>query len=74
MHMNLTTDSVRAIIALSIVLGALLVCALLVLLPLLGGIQNTQNYTAMLKDFGGLFSGIIGTIIGYYFGKSSDQK
>ena len=72
--MNFTTDAVRALIALSIVLGVLFVCALLVLLPLIGGVQNTQDYTTMLKDFGGLFSGIIGTIIGYYFGKSGGTK
>lgn len=63
---------VRAILAFSIVGGVLLVSALLVLLPLIGGVQNPEAFLGALKDFGGLFSGIVGTIIGFYFGKSSN--
>ena len=72
--MNFSTDAVRALLALSIVLGVLFVCAILVILPLIGGVQNTQDFITILKDFGGLFSGIIGIIIGYYFGKSDGTK
>ena len=72
--MNLTNENVRAVLALTVVLGVFAVRAVLVLLPLLGGVQNTQSYVMMLKDFGGLFSGIVGTIMGYYFGKSGAGK
>jgi hypothetical protein len=72
--MNLSDDNVRPLLALVVVIGVLLVCALLALLPLLGGVQNPQDYVSMLKDFGGLFSGIIGMVLGYYFGKSGSTR
>jgi hypothetical protein len=71
--MNLSTENVRGALALIIVVGVLLVCASLALLPLVGGVQNAKDYAAMLKDFGGLFSGIVGAVIGYYFGKSGTK-
>tara|TARA_R110000772_G_scaffold220774_8_gene331206 strand:- start:294 stop:512 length:219 start_codon:yes stop_codon:yes gene_type:complete len=64
------TQKVRAILAITVVSGVLFICALLVLLPLIGGVQNASQYTSVLKEFSGIFSGIVGTIIGYYFGKS----
>lgn len=63
-------EKVRGILALSVVIGVLAVAALLVLMPLATGVQNSTGYLAALKEFGAVFSGIIGTIIGFYFGKS----
>ncbi|MGP9767469.1 hypothetical protein ACT3UM_17300 [Halomonas sp. AOP13-D3-9] len=63
-------EKVRAILALSVVIGVLAVAALLVLMPLAAGVQNATDYLKALKEFGAIFSGIIGTIIGFYFGKS----
>ena len=40
---------------------------------MISGLQNSKDYLAALKDFGGLFSGIIGTVMGYYFGRASDR-
>jgi len=65
----MNTTKIRGILALVVVIGVLIVCGLLAILPLVGGVQNEQDYVGILKDFGGLFSGIVGTIIGYYFGK-----
>lgn len=66
----MNTEKVRGILAIVVVVGVLLVCALLALLPLSSGAQNASDYVSILKDFGGLFSGIVGSIIGYYFGKN----
>jgi hypothetical protein len=67
---NINTEMVRGILALVVVVGVLVVCGLLAILPLIGGVQNAKDYVAVLKDFGGLFSGIVGAIVGYYFGKT----
>jgi len=64
-------EKVRSVLAITVVSGVLVISGLLVLLPLLGGVQNAMQYTDVLKDFSGIFSGIVGTIIGYYFGKSN---
>ena len=65
----MNTEKIRGILAIVVVASVLSVCGLLLILPLLGGVQEAKDYAASAKDFGGLFSGIVGTIIGYYFGK-----
>ena len=69
--MALKDDSVRGAIAIVIVVGVLGVSACLALLPLAGGVHNAPDYISMLKDFGSLFSGLVGTVLGYYFGKAA---
>ena len=71
--MNLTVPVVRALLALIVVAGSLLVCSALVVLPMVSGLQNAKDFISAAKDFGALFSGIIGTIVGYYFGQSSGR-
>ena len=63
------TETVRGIIAIAVVITVLVVGALLFLLPALGGMQNVSDHVANAKEFVAVFSGIIGVIVGYYFGK-----
>jgi len=59
---------VRAIISIVVVLGFFIVSAGIVLTPVIGG-YPPEPYTDHLKTFGSLYSGIVGLIIGFYFGK-----
>jgi hypothetical protein len=69
--MALSDDSVRGAIAIIIVVSVLGVSACLALLPLAAGVYNAPDYISMLKDFGSLFGGLVGTVLGYYFGKAA---
>ena len=67
----MTTSQVRAILAISIVGGVFLVSAILAIAPsAVGNLQDMKEHLELLKEFSALFSGVVGTIIGYYFGKS----
>lgn len=55
-------EAIRAVLAITIVVGVFMVSALLIL----GGVQDG---TKIMKEFSAVFSGIVGTIIGFYFGK-----
>lgn len=65
----MTTARVRGILAIIVVVGALFFTATLFILPLAGGVPDPEKWTQAAKDFGGIFSGVVGTIIGWYFGK-----
>jgi hypothetical protein len=69
--MTFSPATVRAILAIIIVTGCFVVCAALVVLPMLSGLQNAKEFVGVAKDFGAIFTGLIGTIIGYYFGQST---
>lgn len=58
----------QAILSILIVLVFLGVTAVVALTPVLGG-YPTEPYTEHLKTFSSLYSGIIGIVIGYFFGK-----
>jgi len=62
-------NQIRGWIALIVVVVVLLTTAFLAVAPLVGGVQNVADFQTVMKDYGSLFSGIVGTIIGYYFGK-----
>ena len=64
----MTISKVRAIISIVIVIGFFVVSAGIVLTPVVGG-YPPEPYTEHLKTFGSLYSGIVGLIIGFYFGK-----
>jgi len=63
------TDKVRSIIALSIVTTTCIVMLTLTLLHAVTG-PNEGSYTDMMKTWGTAMSGTLGTILGYYFGKT----
>jgi hypothetical protein len=58
----------QALLSLLIVVVFLVVTAVVALTPVLGG-YPPDPYTEHLKTFASLYSGIIGLIIGYFFGK-----
>lgn len=62
----------RAIISILIVVVFLVVTAIVALTPVLGG-YPPEPYTEHLKTFSSLYSGIIGLIVGYFFGKRSND-
>jgi hypothetical protein len=50
----------------------LLVTAIIALAPILGGYPPDQ-YTEHLKTFASLYAGIIGLIVGFFFGRRLDR-
>lgn len=60
----------KAILSILIVVVFLVVTAIIALTPVLGG-YPPEPFTEHLKTFASLYSGIIGLIIGYFFGKQN---
>lgn len=67
--MKVTT--LQAILSILIVFVFLFVTSIVALTPVLGG-YPPQEYTEHLKTFSSLYSGIIGLVVGFFFGKRSD--
>ena len=63
----MTNQKVRSILAIMVVGGVFLVSSLIIL----SGMQEGIN---MVKEFVGVFSGVVGAIIGYYFGQSDSSS
>lgn len=62
----------QAVLSILIVASFLAVTAIVALTPVLGG-YPPQAYTEHLKIFSSLYSGIIGVIVGYFFGRRTDN-
>ena len=62
-------QGVRAIISILVISGFLLTSVVIALTPVLGG-YPTAEYTEHLNAFASLYSGIVGIILGFYFGRS----
>ena len=63
----------QAVLSVLIVAIFLIVSAVIALTPVVGGYPPEQ-YTEHLKTFASLYSGIIGIIIGFFFGRRSGEK
>ena len=63
-------DRLQAIVSVLIIATFVAVTAIIALTPVVGG-YPTDVYTEHLKTFASLYSGIVGLIVGFYFGKSS---
>lgn len=61
-------SKLQTILSILIVSVFLIVTAIIALTPVLGG-YPPEPFTEHLKTFSSLYSGIIGLIIGYFFGK-----
>ena len=68
--MKLTT--LQAVLSILIVSVFVMVTAIIALTPVLGG-YPPETFTEHLKTFTSVYSGIIGLIIGYFFGKKADR-
>lgn len=65
--------SLQAVLSILVVSIFLLVSALIALAPIIGG-YPPEPYTEHLKSFASLYSGVIGVIIGYFFGRRESPK
>ncbi|CAM2145983.1 conserved protein of unknown function [Pararobbsia alpina] len=64
----MTTEKVTSIMSLMVVGCFVFTSSLVVIAPVLTG-KPTAEYTEHLKTYWSLYSGIIGLIVGFYFGK-----
>lgn len=60
------------IISLVVVAVFILVTVSLTIVPLVAGLP-AQEYTAPMERFASLYSGIVGTVLGYYFGRTQNE-
>ncbi len=72
----MATKKVRSIIAIIVVCFFLLITGVLALLPLLNSETNftLESYMAYFSKIANIYTGFIGVIIGYYFGKSIENE
>lgn len=66
-------STLQAILSILIVTIFLLVTAIVALTPTVGG-YPPGPFTEHLKTFSTLYSGIIGIIVGFFFGRRIDSK
>ena len=62
-------DRVRNILAIVTVVGFVLITAVLAIVFPLFALAPPEKMMIYLKDLSSIYSGIVGLIIGYYFGK-----
>ncbi len=65
-----SADKVRNILALVTVIGFVFITAVLAVVYPLAGLGKTDQMIAYLKDISSIYTGIVGLIIGFYFGKA----
>lgn len=66
-------STLQAVLSILIVAAFLAVTVIVALTPVLGG-YPPEVYTEHLKTFATLYSGIIGLIVGFFFGRHADTK
>lgn len=64
-------STLQAILSILIIAVFLAVTAIVALTPVLGG-YPPEPFTEHLKTFSSLYSGIIGLIVGFFFGRRTD--
>lgn len=66
-------STLQAVLSILIVLVFLAVTAIVALTPVLGG-YPPEPFTEHLKTFSSIYSGIIGLVVGFFFGRRSDNN
>lgn len=66
-------STLQAVLSILIVAVFLLVTAIVALTPVLGGYPPAP-FTEHLKTFASLYSGVVGLIVGFFFGRRHDDK
>jgi hypothetical protein len=66
-------STLQAVLSILIVVVFLAVTSVVALTPVLGG-YPPEPFTEHLKTFSSLYSGIIGLIVGFFFGRRADGK
>ncbi len=65
-------SKLQAIISILVIAAFILVTGIVALAPVIGG-YPPEGYTEHLKTFASLYSGIIGLIVGFYFGRTRSK-
>ncbi len=65
-------SKLQAILAISVISVFLIITAIIALVPVVGG-YPPDEYTKHLQTFSSLYSGIVGLIIGFFFGRKSEE-
>ncbi len=68
----MSASKVRAILSICVVAVFLLVTSVIALAPVLGG-YPVEPFREHLKDWGSIYSGIVGLIIGFYFPRGAEK-
>lgn len=66
-------STLQAVLSILIVAVFLLVTGVVALTPVLGGYPPAP-FTEHLKTFASLYSGVVGLIVGFFFGRRHDEK
>lgn len=66
-------NKVQAIISIIVITAFIVVTGIIALTPVLGAVPPI-GYTEHLRTFASLYSGIVGLIVGYYFGKGRGKE
>jgi hypothetical protein len=69
---RLTVSRVQAILSIIVVTAFVSVSTIVALTPVLGGYPPPE-YTEHLRTFASLYSGVVGLILGYYFGQKGSE-
>ena len=69
--MQLRTEHIRAVLAIGVVGVFMTITAVLALYPIFGASNvDMDNYANFFAKTASVYTGIVGVIIGYYFGRS----
>jgi hypothetical protein len=68
----MTVSRLQAVLSILVVAAFLAVTAVIALTPVLGG-YPPKEYTEHLKTFSSLYSGLVGLVLGYYFGRGRSE-
>lgn len=65
---------IRAILSVIVLSSFFLVLVVMTVWPVVIGLPDPQVYRDQMKEFAALCSGIVGAIIGYYFGTEKSGR
>ena len=68
----MNVNRLQAIISIVVVIAFAVVTSVIALTPVIGG-YPPENYKEYLETYASIFTGTLGLIFGYYFGKSTTE-
>lgn len=71
----MSAETVRAIISLIVIGFFVVIGSFIAIYPMMTGVSAESNgFTEHFQSFASLYTGIVGTIIGYYFGRPDSKS
>ena len=67
------TSVLQAVLGILVVAGFIVITGIIALTPVVGGYPPAE-YTEHLKTFSSLYSGIVGLVIGFFFGRKGGDS